>query len=131
MTVEGSDFRYAFNWPGSSSDLMVFEAPIDMLSFLSRFHDSDWAKHSYVALCGTSSQPLLGMLERYPQIDTVHFCLDNDQAGQLATKRLAKLAREKGLAVNALVPVLKDWNEDLCANFQQTMEEQQNEQKLS
>lgn len=131
MTVEGSDFRYAFNWPGSSGRLMVFEAPIDMLSFLSRFHDSDWVKHSYVALCGTSSQAMLGMLERYPQINTVHFCLDNDQAGQLATKRLAKLAREKGLAVDALVPVLKDWNEDLCANFQQTMEEQQNEQKLS
>ena len=130
MTVEGSDFRYAFNWPGSSNQLMVFEAPIDMLSFISKFHDSAWARHSYVALCGTSSQPMLGMLERYPQIDTVHFCLDNDQAGQLATKRLAKLVREKGLAVNALVPVLKDWNEDLCANFQQT-EEQQNEQKLS
>lgn len=131
MTVEGSDFKYAFNWPGTSGHLMVFEAPIDMLSFLSRFHDSDWAKHSYVALCGTSSQAMLGMLERYPQIDTVHFCLDNDQAGQLATKRLAKLVREQGLAVNVLVPVLKDWNEDLCANFQQTMEEQQNEQKLS
>ncbi len=130
MTVEGSDFRYAFNWPGSSGHLLVFEAPIDMLSFISKFHDSDWPKHSYVALCGTSSQAILGMLERYPQIDTVHFCLDNDQAGQLATKRLAKLVREKGLAVNALVPVLKDWNEDLCANFQQT-EEQQNEQKLS
>lgn len=131
MTVEGSDFRYAFNWPGSSGRLLVFEAPIDMLSFISKFHDSDWAKHSYVALCGTSSQPMLGMLERYPQINTVHFCLDNDQAGQLATKRLAKLVQEKGLAVDALVPVLKDWNEDLCANFQQTMEEQQNEQKLS
>ena len=131
MTVEGSDFRYAFNWPGSSNQLMVFEAPIDMLSFISKFHDSAWARHSYVALCGTSSQPMLGMLERYPQIDTVHFALDNDQAGQLAMRRLAALAREKGLTVNALVPVLKDWNEDLCANFQQTMEEQQNEQVLS
>ena len=130
ITVEGSDFRYAFNWPGSSGDLMVFEAPIDMLSFLSKFHDSDWAKHSYVALCGTSSQPLLGMLERCPQIDTVHFCLDNDQAGQLATRRLAGIARERGLAVNALVPVLKDWNDDLCAAFQQE-QEIQCEQKLS
>lgn len=131
MTVEGSDFRYAFNWLGTSGRLLVFEAPIDMLSFLSKFHDSDWARHSYVALCGTSSQPMLGMLERCPQIDTVHFCLDNDQAGQMATRRLAKLAREKGLAVDALVPVLKDWNEDLCADFQQNMEEQQHEQKLS
>ena len=131
MTAEDSDFRYAFNWPGSNNHLLVFEAPIDMLSFISKFHDSAWAKYSYVALCGTSSQPMLGMLERYPQIDTVHFCLDNDQAGQLATKRLAKLARDKGVTVDALVPVLKDWNEDLCANFQQSMEEQQNEQKLS
>ena len=111
MTVEGSDFRYAFNWPGSSGHLLVFEAPIDMLSFISLHHDSNWAKHSYVALCGTSSQPLLGMLERYPDIETVHLCLDNDQAGQLATRRLAKVVREKGLAVDALVPVLKDWNE--------------------
>ena len=111
ITVEGSDFRYAFNWPGASGHLLVFEAPIDLLSFISKFHDSDWAKYSYVALCGTSSQPMLGMLERCPNIDTVHFCLDNDQAGQLATRRLAKLAREKGLAVNALVPNGKDWNE--------------------
>ena len=111
ITVEGSDFRYAFNWPGSSGHLMVFEAPIDLLSFISKFHDSDWAKYSYVALCGTSSQPMLGMLERCPSINNVHFCLDNDQAGQLATRRLAKLARNKGLAVNALVPAHKDWNE--------------------
>ena len=111
MTVEGSDFRYAFNWPGSSGHLLVFEAPIDMLSFISMYHDSNWAKYSYVALCGTSSQPLLGMLERYPDIETVHLCLDNDQAGQLATRRLAKVVREKGLAVDARVPVNKDWNE--------------------
>ncbi len=131
MTVEGSDFRYAFNWPGTSDSLMVFEAPIDMLSFISKFHDSNWSRHNYVALCGTSSQGMLGMLERNPNISTVHFCLDNDQAGQLATRRLAGLAREKGLTVNALAPVNKDWNEDLCANFQQTMEEHQYEQKLS
>ena len=130
MTVEGSDFRYAFNWPGTSGHLVVFEAPIDMLSFISMYHDSDWGKHSYVALCGTSSQPMLGMLERYPQIETVHFALDNDQAGQLATRRLAGLVREKGLKVDALVPVLKDWNEDLCANFEQE-QEVQHEQKLS
>ncbi len=122
MTVKGSDFRYAFNWSGASEHLLVFEAPIDLLSFISMYHDSDWARHSYVALCGTSSQPLLGMLERCPQIQTVHLCLDNDQAGQLATKRLAKVVREKGLKVDAFVPVLKDWNQDLCANSQQPME---------
>ena len=130
MTVEGSDFRYAFNWPGSSGHLLVFEAPIDMLSFISLHHDSNWAKHSYVALCGTSSQPLLGMLKRHPNIETVHLCLDNDQAGQLATRRLAKVVREKGLKVDALVPVLKDWNDDLCSNFEQELEVQ-HEQSIS
>ncbi len=131
MTVEGSDFRYAFNWPGCSEHLIVFEAPIDMMSFISMYHDSNWSKHSYVALCGTSSLPLLGMLERCPQIQTVHLALDNDQAGQLATRRLAKVVRERGLKVDALVPILKDWNEDLCSNFEQTMEEPQHEQSVS
>ena len=130
MTVEGSNFRYAFNWPGSSGHLLVFEAPIDMLSFISMHHDSDWARHSYVALCGTSSQPMLGMLERYPDIETVHLCLDNDQAGQMATRRLAKVVREKGLKVDALIPVLKDWNDDLCLNFEQEWEVQ-HEQSIS
>ena len=130
MTVEGSNFRYAFNWPGSSGHLLVFEAPIDMLSFISLHHDSDWARHSYVALCGTSSQPMLGMLERYPNIETVHLALDNDQAGQMATRRLAKVVREQGLKVDALIPVLKDWNDDLCSNFEQELEVQ-HEQSIS
>lgn len=130
MTVEGSDFRYAFNWPGSSGHLLVFEAPIDMLSFISMYHDSEWARHSYVALCGTSSRPLLGMLERCPDIETVHLALDNDKAGQLATRRLANVVREKGLAADARVPVNKDWNEDLCADFLQ-QQEVQHEQSVS
>lgn len=130
MTVEGSDFQYAFHWPGTSGHLLVFEAPIDMLSLISLYHDSSWQQHSYAALCGTSSQPLLGMLERHPGIENVLLCLDNDEAGQLATRRLAKVVREKSLTVGARVPVLKDWNEDLCAKFQQEQEVQY-EQKLS
>lgn len=62
------------------------------------------------------------MLERCPNIETVHLCLDNDQAGQLAAQRLAKVVREKGLTVDARVPVSKDWNDDLCANFKQEQE---------
>ncbi len=130
MTVEGSDFRYAFHWPGTSGHLLVFEAPIDMLSLISLYHDSSWQQHSYAALCGTSSQPLLGMLERHPGIENVLLCLDNDEAGQLATRRLAKVVRERGLTVGARVPVHKDWNKDLCANFQQEQEAEY-EQKLS
>ena len=129
MTVEGSDFRYAFNWPGANEHLLVFEAPIDMLSFIS-MHPEGWEKHSYVALCGTSSQAMTGMLERYPQIQNVHLCLDNDQAGQSASRRLAQMVREQRLAVDAFVPVFKDWNDDLGVSFHQAMEMRQ-EQTVS
>ena len=128
MTVEGSDFRYAFNWPGSGRDLLVFEAPIDLLSFIS-MHPDGWERHSYVALCGTSSQAMLGMLERHPQLQAVHLALDNDQAGQLASRRLSGIVREQGLSADALVPIFKDWNEDLCASVEQEMAAQQ-EQKM-
>ena len=128
MTVEGSDFRCAFNWPGGSRDLLVFEAPIDLLSFIS-MHPDGWERHSYVALCGTSSQAMLGMLERNPQLQAVHLALDNDQAGQQASRRLAGIVRERGLEVDALVPIFKDWSDDLCASVEQEVATQQ-EQKM-
>ena len=124
MTVESSDFRYAFNWPGESRDLLVFEAPIDLLSFIS-MHPENWERHSYVALCGTSSQAMLGMLERNPQLQAVHLALDNDQAGQQASRRLAGIVRERGLEVDALVPIFKDWSDDLCASVEQEVAAQQ------
>ena len=69
------------------------------------------------------------MLERCPNIETVHLCLDNDQAGQQASRRLAGVVREQGLEVDALVPIFKDWNMDLCASVEQEMAAQQ-EQKM-
>ena len=35
--VEGCDSRYSFHWIGQSSKVYVFEAPIDMLSFISLY----------------------------------------------------------------------------------------------
>lgn len=130
ITVEGSDFHCAFHWSGTSGQLFVFEAPIDLLSYIT-LHSEGWRNHSYVALCGTSSLPMFGMLDRDPRLEVVHLCLDNDKAGLLACRRLANLVDERGLAVDAQIPVYKDWNADLCSNFQQTMEEQQYEQELS
>ena len=43
----------------------VFEAPIDMLSFIT-LHPENWQEHSYVALCGVSDHALLWMLEQPP-----------------------------------------------------------------
>ena len=37
--------------------LYVFEAPIDLLSYI--LHPQDWQAHSYVALCGVGGQSMM------------------------------------------------------------------------
>ena len=110
---------------GLDSQLFVFEAPIDMLSFISLYPD-DWTSHSYVSLCGTSSHAMLWMLEQNPNLLSVAFCLDNDEAGIRATERLTKLLEDRGYNwVGSFSPFgFKDWNEVLQAQWEQTQSQQ-------
>ena len=116
LNVEGCDPRYTFHHMGTDGSLYVFEAPIDMLSYIT-LHPVDWQRHSYVACCGTSIQPVEKMLERMPQLDTVLLCLDNDQAGHAASQRM-KTQLEENYTVEQLTPEHKDWNDDLTAQIQ-------------
>lgn len=116
LNVEGCDPRYTFHHMGTDGSLYVFEAPIDMLSYIT-LHPVDWQRHSYVACCGTSIQPVEKMLERIPQLDTVLLCLDNDEAGHAASQRM-KTQLEKNHTVERLTPEHKDWNDDLIAQTQ-------------
>ena len=101
--------------PGSSDRLYVFEAPIDLLSFLTLYPE-DWQRHSYVALCGTAEHAVLWMLEQHPGIRMVCLCLDHDAAGIEANGRLTDLLREYGCdEVEVLQSEYKDWNEDVKA----------------
>ena len=113
LNVEGSDPRYSFHHIGTDGSLYVFEAPIDMLSYITLRPD-DWQCHSYVACCGTSIQPVLKMLGWVPQLDTVLLCLDNDDAGHLASKRMSAQLTDR-YTVERLIPENKDWNDDLTA----------------
>ena len=112
INVEGSDPRYTFHHIGSDGSLYVFEAPIDLLSFISMY-PKDWQKHSYIACCGTSPQPVLKMLERMPEQGTVYLCLDNDEAGHKASRRIVEQLSERGIPSVRIAPRLKDWNDDL------------------
>ena len=110
-----SDPRYSFHWDGTSDRLYVFEAPIDLLSFLT-LYPKDWQEHSYVALCGVGEQALQWMLEQHPQIRHAILCLDRDPAGIEAAGRLADLVGRRGQArPSVLRPRYKDWSEDLKA----------------
>ena len=113
----GCDPRYSFHYIGKSDRLYVFEAPIDLLSFLTRY-PRDWQEHSYVSLCGTSEHAALWMLEQNPHIQRIGLCLDHDEAGIEAAGRLEDILREKGYAaVQRFLPEHKDWNEDLKARL--------------
>ena len=111
LNVEASDPRYSFHHTGTDGSLYVFEAPIDMLSFIC-MHPDHWQEHSYVACCGTSPHPVLQMVK--PDTKIVYLCLDNDKTGHAASERMAELLHKRGIMSERLVPELKDWNEDLC-----------------
>jgi hypothetical protein len=113
--VEGSDPKYSFNYISTSSILYVFEAPIDMLSFIT-LHKNGWQQHSYVALDGVAEHALVQVLSKNIHLKNVVLCLDHDPAGIEASGRLAGILHEKGYAcISYLQPACKDWNEDLKA----------------
>lgn len=116
VNVEGSDPRYSFHYIGSGDTIYVFEAPIDMLSFIT-LHKNDWWKNSYVALNGVGTQTMLHILDTCPRIKNVAVCLDHDPAGiEMSEKAMDQLKEHGGCEMIArLQSVFKDWNEDLKA----------------
>lgn len=128
LNVESSDPRYSFHHIGTDNMLYVFEAPIDLLSYIS-LQPNGWQRHSYVACCGVSFQPVQKMLERLSGINTIFLCLDNDEAGYTASARMAALLKEQGLHSERLTPKGKDWNDDLTAlRKQEQVQKQELEQ---
>lgn len=118
INVEGCDLRYSFHHIGEDEQLFVFEAPIDMLSYITLNPDG-WEQHSYVACCGTSSIPVLNMIDGLPQLRQVFLCLDNDKAGHTSSERMVELIADRGLRADRLTPEHKDWNEDLVSEYAQ------------
>ncbi len=113
--LESSDPRYSFHWNGKSNEVFVFEAPIDMLSYIS-LHKAGWKDHSYVALCGVGPQALFQMLKDYSELKKIHLCLDHDIAGLEAAERIREKLAEAGYPdVKQELSTWKDWNEDIKA----------------
>ena len=66
LTVEGSDTKYSFAHYGTSGRLYVFEAPIDMLSYIT-LHPENWQQHSYIAMNGVYESAVLYALQGYSE----------------------------------------------------------------
>ena len=115
QTVEGSDTKYSFAHFGESGKLFIFEAPIDMLSYLT-LNPQDWQKHSYIAMNGVYENAVLTALKEHSNLSEIVICTDNDVGGIDAADRLSDILEEKGYAdIKRLVPEFKDWNECLKA----------------
>ena len=108
----GSEPEYSFHWHGGGDVLYLFEAPIDMLSFISMFKHC-WKSQSYAASCGVSDKVLWQMLKDGPHIKKVYICFDNDKPGQQAAQRISREMTEKNIWHEIYPPENKDWNEDL------------------
>lgn len=118
VNVEGSDPRYSFHHIGEDGSIFVFEAPIDMLSYIT-LHPDRWQEHSYVACCGTSFQPVQQMKAMMQSpMEKLFLCLDNDEAGRSACGRMEELSRGWNVETARLLPERKDWNEDLVQQNQ-------------
>lgn len=112
--------EYSFHCAGQSEKLYLFEAPIDMLSFITMKGDG-WQDHSYAACCGVSDKVLFQMLKDNPNIKKVFLCLDNDWAGRVAEYRIAEQLKENGVEFKIKIPKGKDWNEDLLTAREQAI----------
>ena len=110
--TEGSIPEFSFHWTGTSDKIFLFEAPIDMLSYIS-MNPHEWQKNSYAASCSVADRVLFQCLKDNPNIKTVYLCLDNDEAGHKAVKRISDKLFVQGYKTEILTPTHKDWNEDL------------------
>lgn len=107
----GAEKAFGFAHRGTDKQLLVFEAPIDLLSFIELF-PKNWQQHNYLSLGGVSGKALRQFLSERPDVERVFLCLDADKAGEDACKRLAALLPET-VSVTRIQPTRKDWNEVL------------------
>lgn len=121
--AESSLDEFAFHYIGTNNRIYLFEAPIDMLSFIS-MHKENWKAHSYAASCSVSDRVLFQCLKDYPHIEKVYICFDNDKPGQTAANRISDKLNEMKIQSKILVPRCKDWNEVLlCEDEESEVEE--------
>ena len=107
----GAEKAFGFAHRGTDKQLLVFEAPIDLLSFIELF-PKNWQQHNYLSLGGVSGKALRQFLSERPDVERVFLCLDADKAGEDACKRLATLLPDS-VSVTRIQPCMKDWNDVL------------------
>lgn len=109
--VAGSkkEFRFRIENP-SNKTVNVFEAEIDMLSYIS-MQPKIARNENYIALGGVSDKALLEFLD-HRNVENINVCSDNDAAGHRFCKEIADKLGDK-YYITREIPRCKDFNQDL------------------
>ncbi|WIV11170.1 DUF3991 domain-containing protein [Proteiniborus sp. MB09-C3] len=111
--VKNSNKAYSFNFLKRNSDrLYAFESPIELMSYMSI---NKGFNHNAISLAGVSDIALKKFLRDNKNIETIRFCLNNDQAGKKATKSLVEKYK-CDYSIEVEYPLLKDFNEDIVSS---------------
>lgn len=109
--VAGNDKRYGFHLHyGKSKKVVVFEAAIDLMSYITMFPKD---RASMLALGMLADAPLETFLAEHPEVEEIQFCLDNDGPGRKAAASLQEKYTEKGYQTDVFLPPepYKDFNQ--------------------
>ena len=123
----GSNKAFSFSFTNSNSSILhVFEAAIDLLSYMTilKLDNQDFKQYNYLSLAGASDKiaskteadipiALKSFLERNKNIKTLIFHLDNDEVGIGATFKIMNVLSQKYDCIDDHPKDCKDVNEKL------------------
>ncbi|SKC73268.1 DUF3991 and TOPRIM domain-containing protein [Maledivibacter halophilus] len=110
----GSDKTYPFHREGTNDTLLIFESPIDLMSYmtLAKIYKIKDLNHHMISMGGTSYLPIEYYISQHPVIKKMILCLDNDQEGHFFSQQIQERFGERFQILKHL-PTAKDFNEDL------------------
>ncbi len=112
----GNDYDHCFFIDYKSDTLVVTEAIVDMMSFMTLDVDH-YKESSYLSINSTTKDnAIYKQLEAHPEITKVKLRLDHDEAGINATTRIQNNLKELFPSVEVDIdypPSEKDWNDYL------------------
>jgi hypothetical protein len=132
---KGSDMNYCFRYCAIEQrqaqnplDIFVFEAPTDMLSYISNIANQgkNWKQSSYLATGGIYPKALINYINyhyadkgRLSEIRNIFLCHDNDPAGINARINTIEALESLGYKGKIILhfPENKDWNDDLICGI--------------
>ncbi len=114
----GNDYESGIYLNYGRNDLLVFEAPIDAMSYMTILNakGEKISDHNYLIMGGAEKVEAVLKHVKEGQIDSVIMAVDNDMGGRKSIERVGKLLQEEieGVSLLECIPEqANDWNEEL------------------